>query len=192
LRIKKNGKHLLSLLDNLLGRSEHNSHFFPLHYEGFCPSVEACEVVSLFSEEARKKGVALSLNAEIPETYTILSDPVRYRQVLTNLLSNAIKFTFEGKIQVTLRLIEALPLPLLNTLVSDTGIGLPPNDQARIFDPFFRAEAVRFEGAGGTGLGLYLAQKMTEALGGSLSLLRSAPGLGSSFLFQIPTAPQEN
>jgi CheY-like chemotaxis protein len=101
--------------------------------------------------------------------------------VLTNLVSNAVKFTRRGTI--TVRLGHGPDGPVLE--VADTGIGIPPDQQARLFTPFTQADASTARQFGGTGLGLAISRRLVEAMGGSLGLV-SAPGCGTTFTVHLP------
>jgi signal transduction histidine kinase len=110
-----------------------------------------------------------------------LGDPVRLRQILLNLLGNAVKFTPSGS--VTLRVAELQRQGARSRLrfdVVDTGIGIPAEAQARIFEPFTQAESYTTRRFGGSGLGLAIVRRLVSMMDGSLEL-RSAPGQGSEF-----------
>ena len=120
-----------------------------------------------------------------------MGDPQRLRQVLTNLVGNAIKFTDQGEIEV--RLIPhppeepGGPSPVEFT-VRDTGIGIEPGSQARLFQAFVQADSSTTRKYGGTGLGLAITKRLVELMGGSIHL-SSAPGVGSTFSFTLRLPP---
>ena len=133
--------------------------------------------VRVFEGNARAKG--LHLHSELPAAPVwVLADPLRLKQVLSNLISNAIKFTDRGEVQASLR----LPLPSLSDRlavelnVRDTGIGISPPDQARLFNAFVQAEGPRARQ--GAGLGLVISRTLAELMGGTLSL-QSVEGVGT-------------
>ena len=129
------------------------------------------------------KGVELA--TELPDGLCeIEGDPVRLRQVLDNLLSNAVKFTHEGRITITLR--EQLDELVLS--VQDSGIGIAPEELTRIFEPFYQAENFLTRQHRGTGLGLPLARRMVELMGGKLDVV-SIQGTGSTFTLTLPRTP---
>src|SRR5207302_3102881 len=115
---------------------------------------------------------------------TVTGDPLRIRQVVTNLLSNAIKFTTAGG--VTVRSEDSADQVRL--LVTDSGIGIPPEAQELVFEEFRQAEAGTTRKYGGTGLGLAIAKKLVELQGGTIGL-DSVVGQGTTFWFSLPKAP---
>jgi CheY-like chemotaxis protein/anti-sigma regulatory factor (Ser/Thr protein kinase) len=119
----------------------------------------------------------------------IHSDPHRLRQIIYNLVSNAIKFTSSGWVKVTARFLPAAGSRTnqLEIAVQDTGIGIDADKAANLFKPFQQADSSVTRKYGGTGLGLALSRKIAEALGGELSLVKSAPGEGSTFAVRITT-----
>jgi CheY-like chemotaxis protein len=138
--------------------------------------------------KAHEKGLDLTLkiSGEVPEM--IETDPNRLRQILNNLIGNSLKFTDRGGIEVSVRPLKpdsTHAAPALEILVSDTGIGLAPEQQSRLFKPFSQAEASTARRFGGTGLGLVLSRKLAQALDGELTLLNSTPGQGSTFRLVI-------
>ena len=118
----------------------------------------------------------------LPEA--IVGDPDRLRQVLGNLLGNALKFTDAGQVAVHLGVERHDARPALRCAVSDTGIGIAPEEAARLFEPFAQA-ASSHRSHGGTGLGLAICKRLVEQMGGTIGL-ESAPGLGSTFWFTVP------
>ena len=132
---------------------------------------------------AREAGVAVELGRTSP--VTVLGDGAALRRALLNLVDNAIKYTPPGG-RVTLS-VERQDASALLT-VQDTGIGIAPEDQARIFEPFVRLDAARSRETGGSGLGLAIARSIVAVHGGSLSV-DSTPGSGSRFTIRLPAAP---
>jgi signal transduction histidine kinase len=113
----------------------------------------------------------------------VTGDPYRLQQVLLNLLSNALKFTETGSIQMIVSAPEVSPSStLLQFCVADTGIGIPPESQPRIFESFEQADGSTTRKYGGTGLGLAICTRLVHLLGGSI-WVESQPGSGSSFYF---------
>src|SRR5262249_44195142 len=123
----------------------------------------------------------------------VLGDRDKIRQVLLNLLGNAVKFTPEGgKIEVSASLGPLTPTseggPAVRVSVRDSGIGVPPEHQKRVFDPFFQVDNTSTREYGGTGLGLSIVKRLVEAHGGAV-WVESDAGRGSTFAFSVPLAP---
>ncbi len=143
-------------------------------------------LTDLFGEEARNKGLALSVEADAAlADLSLLGDPLRLGQVLQNLAGNAIKFTCQGSVSVRAGLAEETAIDVLVRFeVRDTGIGIALHDQARIFHLFEQADGSSTRRHGGTGLGLTLSQRLIELMGGTLGV-QSRPGSGSVFSFSV-------
>lgn len=119
----------------------------------------------------------------MPEKF--VGDPLRFRQVLMNLVDNAIKFTHAGRISVSARILEhTAESASIEFAVSDTGIGISPEDQEKIFVPFTQADASTTRNYGGTGLGLTISRKLLELMEGRI-WVQSQPGQGSTFYFTV-------
>jgi signal transduction histidine kinase/ActR/RegA family two-component response regulator len=143
---------------------------------------ETCEMVR---PQARLKGILLREELPADELYA-LADPTRLRQILLNLLSNAVKFTERG--EVVARLITREPSAenehALRFEVQDTGIGIPPDKQQQIFEPFRQADGSTTRKYGGTGLGLAICKKLVKLMGGQMGVV-SQVGEGSTFWFEV-------
>jgi signal transduction histidine kinase len=130
---------------------------------------------------AAARGLTLRVDAEPVE---VIGDRHRLRQLTAILLDNALKYTPEGG-SVSVR--AARSGRSVELTVSDTGPGIPPEEQSRIFDRFVRADSARTRAAGGTGLGLAIAKWIAEAHGGRIGV-ESAPGSGSKFVLRLPAS----
>lgn len=132
-----------------------------------------------FALKARDRGLTLSYiyDDDLPET--VHSDPNRLRQILSNLIENALKFTVEGSVKVLIQKVGARQIKIS---VTDTGPGIPKQDQRRIFDKFEQLDASPTRRHGGAGLGLAISKQLVTLLGGSMGLI-SKPGHGSTFWF---------
>jgi two-component system phosphate regulon sensor histidine kinase PhoR len=137
-------------------------------------------VVRIFEPKAKEKNLALRLKAE-PDLPGIDGDPFRLEQMLINLVDNAIKYTEKGKVDVVLRKENSR----VAIEVVDTGIGIPEEDQARIFERFYVVDKSRSRKAGGTGLGLSIVKHIVSLHGGEV-LCESRPGAGSRFIVFLP------
>nr|WP_269468546.1 response regulator [Alteromonas sp. ASW11-130] len=185
--IHTNGKHLLSLLNDLLDMSRIMANKLELSPRTihFCPFMT--DVHSLMNLAAKDKGLALTIKSKTLVPEQIFTDPTRLRQVLINLISNAVKFTDSGKIIVTVSLREGKGLmspPKLQFDVEDTGIGMLPDKLESIFQPFEQIEDVMRANHGGAGLGLAISRELVHKMGGELTVTSSF-GEGSKFSFSI-------
>jgi PAS domain S-box-containing protein len=144
--------------------------------------------VALFSDRARAKGVQLVsiIYSDVPPI--LRGDPVRIRQVLINLLGNAVKFTEDGEVMVRVkREWEEEAHVMIRIEVSDTGIGITPEETGKLFEPFVQADSSTTRRYGGTGLGLAIARQLVELMGGDIGV-ESEPGRGSTFWFTVRLA----
>lgn len=178
----RNGQALMRLIDDILDLSKVEAGRLELQNEDFKLGTIIEEVASLFREVARQKDIALNLHVDpqIPEI--INTDPTRLRQILVNLLGNAIKFTTEGEVELSCRSrrIDAKTVQLEFT-IRDTGIGMSPEDGARLFEPFTQADNSSTRKFGGTGLGLALSRQLARTMGGDVKLVSCAKGEGCIF-----------
>ena len=147
-------------------------------------------VAKLLETQIAEKKQTLSLN--LPETLPLVrADAKRLSQILTNLISNACKYTLEsGTIQVSARRVTNGSAAILYVAVKDSGIGIAPEDQEKIFSQFFRADDENVTNVRGTGLGLNITKKLVELQGGKIDFT-SVYGKGSTFFFTIPISEQE-
>jgi signal transduction histidine kinase/ligand-binding sensor domain-containing protein/CheY-like chemotaxis protein len=176
-------KLLLGVLNDILDFSKIEAGKLELSSEEFRPAQIIEEVEQMFSISAREKNVAIlcHIASEVPEW--VLGDPSRLKQVLVNLVGNALKFTEQGKIEISTNLLgRAGSEVALKICVSDTGIGIPPEQQQTIFKAFHQADASSTRRFGGTGLGLAISHHLVALMGGAI-WVESALGTGSSFYF---------
>lgn len=179
---------MLALLDDILDFSKIEADRMELEAIPF-RLTELVEIVrQMLSVTAMQKGLELSVEIGPGVPAVVIGDPVRLRQVLLNLATNAIKFTAEGWVKIR---VESNGMEdgtyLLSFLVEDTGIGIPADKQELIFDAFAQADSATTRKFGGSGLGLAICRRLTELMGGQISLV-STPGEGSSFRFTLPFA----
>lgn len=149
-------------------------------------------VLKGFEAIADRKGIALQFNDQTGDKVVNL-DGHRIRQVLGNLVANAIKFTEQGAVTVDVRLSQSERSPervTLSVRVSDTGIGIAPADQPRLFQPFSQVDNVRQRQTGSSGLGLSICKRLVEGMGGSISIW-SMPGQGTTVTFWLDTTPAD-
>ncbi|MBX3744538.1 MAG: CHASE3 domain-containing protein [Verrucomicrobiae bacterium] len=185
--IRSSARSLLQLINDILDMSKIEAGVMELHPEPTDPA-ELCGFVrSVFSEAAARKGVPLECEvaAEVPRS--LLLDRIRLRQILINLVGNALKFTDRGWVRVRVPWEPPSSDGRVNLTieVSDTGVGIPPDRLEAIFEPFVQAGADREKEREGTGLGLAIVRRLTEAMGGTVSVT-SQPGEGSTFRLRLP------
>ena len=184
--IRSCGNSLLGLISDILDLSKIESGRMDIEMLP-CPLRECLkEVFVSFEPALRSKNLSVSLDVGDSVPAEIVTDPKRLRQIFFNLVGNAIKFTSEGSITVR---IDAASTPggrlLLDCEVSDTGIGIPDDEQQRIFEVFGQADPSIHRRFGGTGLGLAICRKLVEAMGGKISVA-STLGKGTSFKIRLP------
>jgi two-component system sensor histidine kinase/response regulator len=149
------------------------------------------DVVALFAETAQTRGLELLVHRHVGLPTALRGDPTRLRQVLVNLVANAVKFTNEGEVVLSASLVGESPTEAtVRFEVSDTGLGIAPEDQARMFDPFSQADSSTTRRFGGTGLGLAIVKQLIELMGGHLGL-DSEVDVGSRFWFELPLEKQD-
>ncbi|MGA2441301.1 MAG: ATP-binding protein, partial [Tepidisphaeraceae bacterium] len=186
--IRRNGEHLLTLINDILDLSKIEAGKMSVERILCCPAGVVGEVCSMVRQRAAEKGLALDVNFEGPIPKLIRTDPTRLRQVLINLIANAVKFTTEGGVRLTVSIKPSIRAqnPLLEIKITDTGIGIPPERQASLFQPFVQGDATITRHYGGSGLGLAISRHFARALGGDIALA-SEPGRGSTFTVTVGT-----
>ncbi|HEV8662211.1 MAG TPA: MASE1 domain-containing protein [Candidatus Methylomirabilis sp.] len=182
--IQQSGRHLLEIINDVLDLSKVEAGVMELALER-CLVRETLEgALNTIRPQATKKGLALDLDA--PADLPVVSaDPVRLKQILFNLLSNAVKFTPDGG-KVTLQA-RHLDSDWVEVAVADTGVGIPPEEQGKLFREFVQVSSAAGKRHEGAGLGLALTKKLVELHGGRIGL-ESAVGRGSRFAFTLPVA----
>ena len=174
---------LLHVLNDILDFSKIEAGKLELESIPFDLAREVEEAVSMFSLRAFEKNLELACLVRPGTPKFLRGDPGRLRQILSNLVSNAVKFTDKGEITVIAELQEQREgKALIRVAVRDTGIGIPPGAQARLFQSFEQGDASTTRKYGGTGLGLAISRQLTRLLGGDI-YLSSEAGKGSMFWF---------
>jgi len=180
--IHRAGNHLLALINDVIDVSKIEAGMLEIHDEPFDAADVVQEAVRTVAKEARDKG--LELEAEAPAA-PFRGDRRRLLQIVLNLAGNAIKYTERGRVSIVLK-----PRPDgLEIAVSDTGIGVAPEDVPRLFLPFIRLDSPLRSRVPGTGLGLYLTKKLAEQAFHGHILVESRLGEGSRFTLRIPNPP---
>jgi PAS domain S-box-containing protein len=178
--ILTDGRHLLELINDILDLSKIESGRLDLKLSDFDWTQALTEVLATIQPQAATRGVAISSPEFDPET--IYADRVRFKGILYNLLSNAVKFTLAGgRVWVQ----ASSDQGTLTLTVNDTGVGIPEEQQVRIFDKFYQAGTTTKGVREGTGLGLAITKHLVERHRGTIGV-RSTPGEGSSFTITLP------
>ena len=178
--IAQESEHLAQIVDQLLVTAQIDRGRLRLE-ERDCDVAELCSTVIEAADARKPDSIELELVA--PRlTRPLRCDPPRLRQVLVNLVENAIKYSPEGG-RVRVRIADTPDR--LRIEVEDQGLGIPPSEQSRIFEKFYRLDADMTRGVGGSGLGLYISREIVEQMGGVLSV-RSRRGAGSTFTVTLP------
>ncbi|MBF0231514.1 MAG: response regulator [Desulfamplus sp.] len=183
--IRISGIHLLTLINDILDFSKIEAGRMELEEHPFELQVCIEEAMELVTPAASDKGLELTslVGPDVPAS--IEGDITRLRQILVNLLNNAVKFTQEGNVHISVELSQVLPERVeLTFRVKDTGIGLSPEQQDRLFKAFSQADSSVSRKYGGTGLGLAICKRLSELMGGTIGV-KSHEGEGAEFFFTI-------
>jgi signal transduction histidine kinase/DNA-binding response OmpR family regulator len=182
--IHRSGKHLLALINDILDLAKVDAGQMTIEVESIPAGLAVLEALGVVEPLAQDRGIVLG--SDIDQTVSITADPGRFKQILLNLLSNAIKFTDQGG-HVSVR--ASQEGQSVRFEVTDTGIGITQEDQARLFHEFQQASPADRRQQG-TGLGLALTRRLVELHGGAVGL-DSVPNKGSTFWFTMPLAAQK-
>lgn len=183
--LRQSGETLMRVINDILDFSRIEAEQFALQYDDFDLRRSVRETVDLYSEMARSKGLALKLDIARTVPKMVHGDDGRLRQVLGNLISNGIKFTEEGGVSIRVASDGVGGRAFVTFQVVDSGIGIPRQLQARIFEAFQQADGSSSRRYGGTGLGLVIAKEIIEKMGGGIRV-ESMVGEGSRFVVTIP------
>jgi two-component system, sensor histidine kinase and response regulator len=183
-KIKSSSDTLLLLINDILDLTKVESGKLTLEEIDFDLSEQLDSLAAMFADLAERKQVEVIINKSPAVPDFLRGDPLRLGQVLVNLVNNAIKFTERGEVEVAITLVNQHPMRVRFS-VRDTGIGIAPEKQTQLFQPFTQLEAGNTRKYGGSGLGLNISQRLVGLMGGEISV-QSKPGIGSTFLFDIP------
>lgn len=184
--IRKNGDMLLNLINDILDISKIEANQLmvkkrPVKLDQFLIEINNYYTEALLSK--KEKNIQFNINNELNSETLINTDVIRLKQILDNLIGNAIKFTSEGSVSLDVKMEREYVL----FSISDTGIGIPPDQQTTIFERFMQSEQAYKMNYGGTGLGLAISRNLIELLGGTIRV-ESELGKGSTFYFELPVS----
>ncbi len=183
--IRFSGQTLLAILSDILDFSKIEAGKLTLESTTLSPRNIISEGIKILAHSAAEKKLALTSDCDERAPAQLLGDPTRLRQIIINLVSNAIKFTKVGSVHVSLRVEkQSENQTLLRFEIKDTGIGITPEAQQRLFTPFTQADSSTTRRFGGTGLGLAISRRLIELMGGKIGVT-SIPGEGSIFYFTV-------
>ncbi|MFO7585394.1 MAG: response regulator, partial [Anaerolineales bacterium] len=185
MNIQASGETLLSTINDILDFSKIEAGKMDLEISAFHLEGVLQSLSSLFAHRVQEKNIELVFNIGPDVPRNLVGDPVRLRQILVNLLGNAVKFTEEGQIILRIGILKkSRKRATLEFVVSDTGIGMAPEQITRLFLPFTQADSSTTRKYGGTGLGLTISQRLVRLMGGKIQV-QSNLGQGSTFTFQL-------
>jgi signal transduction histidine kinase len=180
--IRQSSDHLLNLINDILDFSKIEAGALDIEKVSMDPLQVINEVESIILGQAKEKTLKFAVNYEFPIPVRIYSDPLRLKQILLNLCSNAIKFTDRGAVQVDVKYDITRDILILS--VTDTGIGMSPEQLQKIFKPFRQADTSTSRRFGGTGLGLSLSKRLADLINGELQVA-SESNIGSTFTLSL-------
>jgi signal transduction histidine kinase len=186
-RIGRAGKHLLSLINEILDLAKIEAGKVELHYELFNVAEIIDDAVQTARPLAQQSSNALVVKSS-RELGEVTTDQTRFRQILFNLLSNACKFTEHGTVTLDAKRVADSDTNNLSISVTDTGIGMTPEQVSGLFEEFSQADSSTTRRYGGSGLGLAISRRLARLMGGDI-LVESVADKGSTFTLQLPIEP---
>lgn len=178
--IERNGKHLLSLINDILDISRIEAGHEEVEIINFNANEIVSEIVEMIQPQAVQKRIKL-IHSDVDNEIMVSGDTAKYKHILQNLIGNAVKFTEKGKVEVSVHTSD----DKVNILVTDSGIGITVEEMKHIFDEFRQADGSTSRRFGGSGLGLAIAKKYANLLGGTIAV-KSESGVGSTFTLTMP------
>ncbi|MBL7806742.1 MAG: response regulator [Saprospiraceae bacterium] len=192
--IRQSSENLLVIVNDVLDQVKIESGKFTFQQKPFELDLIMRHLQNTLGFKAEEKGVQFAIEASVDTPLQLVGDPVRLNQILTNLLGNAIKFTDQGRISLHIKRLEVVQAGgkvMLEFLVTDTGIGIAPEQRARVFESFQQADEEVSVLYGGTGLGLSITKDLVEQQGGTIDL-QSEQGKGTEVVVRLPFMLNEN
>jgi PAS domain S-box-containing protein len=187
-RIRANGMHLLSLINQILDVAKVEAGRMELETETVAVDALVRDTVAMLESTAQAKGIALHSDVP-PFVAPVVTDAGKLKQILINLIGNAIKFTSEGEVSVAVEVDAASNYPV-SISVRDTGIGIAPDRQQKVFEPFEQGDSSTRREFGGTGLGLAIVKAFSELIGAAVEV-ESELGRGTTFTVRLPSGVPE-
>lgn len=189
--IRRNGSHLISLINDLLDFSKIEAGKFQVENLPCSLHRLIADIRQLMQVRAEEKKLNIDVEYDGPIPDMVLTDPTRLRQILMNLLSNAIKFTHEGNVNMKVALVGKAPNRRIQIDVTDTGIGISEEMRDKLFQPFTQGDGSMSRRFGGTGLGLTISKRFAGLLGGDLTIVDTSH-TGTTFRLTIDPGPLHN
>jgi len=187
--VSRSGQALLGIINDILDFAKIEAGKFELSAVPFDPRDTIAELSDLFSERCAKKDLEFIYFVAEDVPSQLIGDPARLRQILVNLVGNSVKFTERGEILLELSLLRTEPGGvMLNFTIEDTGVGIAPEECARVFESFHQVDGSMTRARGGSGLGLSITRQLVELMGGVISV-ESELGRGSRFTFTARFQP---
>ena len=184
--VRESGKSLQRIIDDILDFSKIEAGKLEIASEPASIAQVVESTRNIFAGNASSKGLVLTAAIDEELSPAVMVDPLRLRQILSNFVSNAIKFTFEGTIEIGAEMIERrADTEVIRFTVADRGIGMSPDAQARLFEPFMQGGVATARTYGGTGLGLTICRRLAEMMGGSVDV-ESELGHGTTMVLTLP------
>jgi signal transduction histidine kinase len=189
-KVQGAGRHLLSIISDVLDISKIEAGRMEIHKETFLVSDLLDDTASTVEPLAKKNGNRLVVTCH-DRAAQIETDAVKFRQSLLNLLSNACKFTQNGTVRLDVKVTAEQDQEWIDWSVSDTGIGISPDQMDKLFKSFSQVDSSSTRRHGGTGLGLAISRRLCELMGGTI-FVESKPGQGSTFTMRLPANTNES
>ncbi|RYZ49789.1 MAG: response regulator [Proteobacteria bacterium] len=188
--IRRNGELLTNIINDILDISKVEAGQLSVDFHETSVMENLNDILEILKVRASEKNIELIVQCSDTVPKTIITDPLRLRQILLNIIGNAIKFTEKGEVRLKIDMYHSSThAPELLFEVSDTGIGISPRESVKLFRPFSQADLSTTRRFGGAGLGLALSKGLANLLGGDVSLVSSVKDEGSTFIVKIDPGP---